>query len=825
MEKCLREIAYRNPDFKSNKIIGLNEIHRKYNIPKRTILRHLKGTNKFANGGIIRRGSPPVLGAEVEEELVEYCQDLDSMLIGITRKDLMKLAYDLAVMHNDGKSARLFGNSTKTAGKKWYKLFMKRHPELSLRSPENTSLARARGFNHDAVKTFFDLYEKLLDKHKFDASRISNMDETAHTTVQKPSRVISSTGKKQVGCISSAERGQNTTGVYCNSADGTFIPPMLIYKRKRIPDDLTVGAPVGTSFQCTDSGWMDSPTFEKWVRHYIDKKHPTKEKPHLLLLDGCKSHTKNVPAIKLAKENGVIMLSLPPHCSHRIQPLDVSFFKSLKNYYNLEIEKWLRTNNYIAASVRQVATFVNGAFSQAATIPNAVNGYMKSGIWPCNRHAFDAEFQQMGMFPEDTSSDNNPPIDVNTHEPENARIPNDESGNVDNDLEMPGYEGPVNCTNEDIHDTDTDIGESFATCDENNNGGNSPATVIIPTKGDGKCFFRSLAICINEDLRGQRNENSELIDEIGRLKEIALADNLRSGMVQEMCKLNIEPGSELLSADMPERVRFNSLAERILSMSEEKSMIGEMEIVATAAFIQREIQVVNQQGGIYKYGRNIKTGKPIIVKYTELAPAVGHYDSVVSMSTSSSTSVNTHYENNSTSTCPRMSTKRTAVREKLEKLKPTPPAKVAKVQKRRKNQTQSEVLTSTPYKEKLDQENALKEEKINKLNTSLRNKNSMLKTSRTLKFNSAEKAPKNKKLSVKKSAKQLQTAPENDDKTINSTENAGPSKTENSEESWLCFYCDEDCKENMIQCVMCKRWAHVQCAGVASGIFVCELCT
>jgi len=33
------------------------------------------------------------------------------------------------------------------AGKKWYSAFMQCHPELSLREPENTSLARAQGIN------------------------------------------------------------------------------------------------------------------------------------------------------------------------------------------------------------------------------------------------------------------------------------------------------------------------------------------------------------------------------------------------------------------------------------------------------------------------------------------------------------------------------------------------------------------------------------------------------------------------------------------------------------------------------------------------------
>ncbi|KAG5860653.1 hypothetical protein JTB14_016349 [Gonioctena quinquepunctata] len=50
-------------------------------------------------------------------------------------------------------------------------------------------------------------------------------------------------------------------------------------------------------------------------------------------MGGHTTDTKNLEAIKLARENGITM-TLPAHTTHRLQPCDVLFFKPLTSYYN-----------------------------------------------------------------------------------------------------------------------------------------------------------------------------------------------------------------------------------------------------------------------------------------------------------------------------------------------------------------------------------------------------------------------------------------------------------------------------------------------------------
>ena len=371
--------------------IGLNAASRAFGIPKPTIRRHRPGLNKYASEDVKCMGGPLSLPAAVEDELVKHVKDLDDMMFGMTANDLMGLAYEVAVAHGIKK----FSDVKKSAGKKWSYNFMRRHPDLSLRSPEPTSLARAAGFNREAVYNFFDLLEKPIDEHNFTPAKIYNVDETGHSTVQTPSKVLSTKGKRQVGVTTSAERGSTITGVYCDSGTGNYLAPMIVFRRKRICNSLKTDAPVGTIFACTDSGWIDSDCFVMWLKHFIKSANSSMDNKHLLLMDGHASHTKNLEAIRLARDNGVTMLSFPPHTTHKMQPLDVSFFRSLKNWYNIEIKKFLRTHPGQAITVHQVSKLVNASFLAASTMSTAVNGFRKAGIWPCNRHVFDGEFDRI----------------------------------------------------------------------------------------------------------------------------------------------------------------------------------------------------------------------------------------------------------------------------------------------------------------------------------------------------------------------------------------------------------------------------------------------
>jgi hypothetical protein len=47
---------------------------------------------------------------------------------------------------------------------------------------------------------------------------------------------------------------------------------------------------------------------------------------------------------EFCKNNGIVLLTIPPHTSHMLQPLDVAFFGPFKTAYNDECNKFLTSH-------------------------------------------------------------------------------------------------------------------------------------------------------------------------------------------------------------------------------------------------------------------------------------------------------------------------------------------------------------------------------------------------------------------------------------------------------------------------------------------------
>ena len=140
------------------------------------------------------------------------------------------------------------------------------------------------------------------------------------TTVQTPDTVVARSGCKQVGRLVSAERGKLVTLVLAVSAAGNIVPPFFIFARANFRAHFLNGVSAGSHGDANPTGWMKAEHFLNFVKHFVYHVKPSKE-PVVLLLDNHDSHL-SILALDYYKQNGVTVLSFPPHCSHKLKPLD-----------------------------------------------------------------------------------------------------------------------------------------------------------------------------------------------------------------------------------------------------------------------------------------------------------------------------------------------------------------------------------------------------------------------------------------------------------------------------------------------------------------------
>ena len=151
-------------------------------------------------------------------------------------------------------------------------------------------------------------------------------------------------------------------------------------------------APSGSISAGSKSGWITTEIFEKWFDHFLKTIHPeARSEKVLLILDGHSSHTRNLGVINKARDANVVVLSLPSHCTHRLQPLDLTFFKSVNTFCDQFAATWLRGHPGRVITELEIGEIFGNAYGRAATVHNATSGFAKSGIFPLNENIFTVE--------------------------------------------------------------------------------------------------------------------------------------------------------------------------------------------------------------------------------------------------------------------------------------------------------------------------------------------------------------------------------------------------------------------------------------------------
>ena len=132
-----------------------------FGIPRSTLAKRMKNIDRIPTSlGRFKR----VFDAAQEDEICQHAIEMQRRFYSLSLHDLRALAFQLAERNG---IEHPFSTEDKLAGKDWALAYIQRRNELSLRTPEATSLSRAVGFNRVQVKEIFQFVGRPNDKTFF----------------------------------------------------------------------------------------------------------------------------------------------------------------------------------------------------------------------------------------------------------------------------------------------------------------------------------------------------------------------------------------------------------------------------------------------------------------------------------------------------------------------------------------------------------------------------------------------------------------------------------------------------------------------------------
>lgn len=310
LEKAVHEI--------NEKKISLSKASKKYKIPKGTL------SCKINKKRLKSVGRPPALSQEEERLLVNVLLKTAEWGFPLAHDDLRHLVKS----HLDSLARKVIQFNNNIPGIDWIKSFLKRNREVSTRKAQNINPSRAAATRETFMNYFDNLEESVAG---VPSNLIFNFDETNLSDDPGSVKCFFKRGVKYPERLLSHSKS-NISIMFCGSASGNLLPLYVVYKAENLWTTWTEGGPDRTRYNRTSHGWFDSVTFADWFRSVslLYTKHY--EVPKVLIGDNLASHFCP-EVIRLAAENNVRFICLPPNTTHIAQPLDVSVFGPLKKQW------------------------------------------------------------------------------------------------------------------------------------------------------------------------------------------------------------------------------------------------------------------------------------------------------------------------------------------------------------------------------------------------------------------------------------------------------------------------------------------------------------
>lgn len=369
--------------------ISLRKAANAYGVPVATLARRKNNPDVIKT----KTGPPTVLSDAEEDDIVNWILYRANRGYPVTKTELLDCVqkYILTL-----KKQTPFINNRPS--RHWYEGFRKRHPNLSIRTPQHLSLSRA-GVTREDLKEWFDEQEKYLtSKNLLNISpqRVFNCDETNILLCPNSEKVLTEKGSRSVYKVTDGGK-ESLTALFMYSAAGTRAPPMLMFAYKGdLPEKIVKNTPKSWGIGVSESGWMTSESFYEYITtvFYPWLLQEKTDFPVTIYLNNHSSHI-TIPLVKFCREKQIEIIGLYPNSTHILQPLDIAFFHPFKEMWKKIVAKWKIQNNTVRLRKEDSPVVLKMTLDNMKEEKNIIeSGFKGSGLVPFDFNAVDYDILQ-----------------------------------------------------------------------------------------------------------------------------------------------------------------------------------------------------------------------------------------------------------------------------------------------------------------------------------------------------------------------------------------------------------------------------------------------
>ncbi|CCA74483.1 related to transposase [Serendipita indica DSM 11827] len=365
--------------------ISLQKAEEQFGVPKSTISDALRGKLPRTKA----HESQQLLNCEEEAILAQLCKIRGYRGDPVGQDELRDLA------------AKICGTKPNV---KWVYAFAGRNPGMSFKWAQRGESKRGNGLTKAAVASFFqDLKECTKDVTPENTWNCDEKGFQANGGLLRR-RVLVAQDQKDVKIMGDESR-KMVTILKCVSAAGGSISPFIIHEGAAIDLEWIRCNPCGAEYVSTyfimivayqrsiaasPNGWTDSDAALRWLSDVFEPqtRPDTEGAKRLLILDGYVSHC-TLEFVTCARNHQIIILCLPPHCTHRRQPLDVGVFGPLSKAWSRFVKESQESGYFVTKNT--FLSIYSKARSEALVEKTIKSAFKRCGIHPLDESKITEE--------------------------------------------------------------------------------------------------------------------------------------------------------------------------------------------------------------------------------------------------------------------------------------------------------------------------------------------------------------------------------------------------------------------------------------------------